>query len=146
MSTDPFANTTTVKNILQHILSPKIVNDGAGGFVTKTDLVNIDTVKVRRVETDSLTFGTISGSFNNVFNNPGSTYQCGIVATEASGDPVIYSATVSSSSITILATVLITPAGTSLLPTDWYCVNTANGSFTITSSRVLNFNWFIPAF
>ena len=42
MSADPFANTTTVKNILQHIISPKIVSDGAGGYVTKTDLVNVD--------------------------------------------------------------------------------------------------------
>ena len=42
MSADPFANTTTVKNILQHIISPKIVSDGSGGYVTKTDLVNVD--------------------------------------------------------------------------------------------------------
>jgi hypothetical protein len=42
MSADPFANTTTVKNILQHVISPKIVRDGNGGYVTKTDLVNVD--------------------------------------------------------------------------------------------------------
>ena len=42
MSNDPFANTTTVKNILNHIISPKIVKDGSGGYTTKTDLVNID--------------------------------------------------------------------------------------------------------
>ena len=42
MSADPFANTTTVKNILNHIISPKIVKDGSGGYTTKTDLVNID--------------------------------------------------------------------------------------------------------
>jgi hypothetical protein len=41
MSADPFANTTTVKNILQHVISPKIVSDGSGGYVTKTDLVNV---------------------------------------------------------------------------------------------------------
>jgi hypothetical protein len=41
MSADPFANTTTVKNILQHVISPKIVSDGTGGYVTKTDLVNV---------------------------------------------------------------------------------------------------------
>lgn len=44
MSVDPFANTVTVKNILQHIISPKIVSDGSGGYVTKTDLVNIDNI------------------------------------------------------------------------------------------------------
>ena len=42
MSADPFANTVTVKNILNHIISPKIVKDGSGGYTTKTDLVNID--------------------------------------------------------------------------------------------------------
>ena len=42
MSNDPFANTPTVKNILNHIISPKIVKDGSGGYTTKTDLVNID--------------------------------------------------------------------------------------------------------
>ena len=41
MSADPFANTTTVKNILQHIISPKIVRGASGGYVTKTDLVNV---------------------------------------------------------------------------------------------------------
>jgi hypothetical protein len=42
MSSDPYATTSTVKNILQHVISPKIVDDGSGGYVTKTDLVNID--------------------------------------------------------------------------------------------------------
>jgi hypothetical protein len=42
MSSDPYATTSTVKNILQHVISPKIVDDGGGGYVTKTDLVNID--------------------------------------------------------------------------------------------------------
>ena len=42
MSSDPYATTSTVKNIVQHVISPKIVNDGSGGYVTKTDLVNID--------------------------------------------------------------------------------------------------------
>ena len=41
MSADPFANTTTVKNILQHVISPKIVRGASGGYVTKTDLVNV---------------------------------------------------------------------------------------------------------
>jgi hypothetical protein len=42
---DPFANTTTVKNILQHVLSPKIVSDGSGGYTTKVDIVNVDTIQ-----------------------------------------------------------------------------------------------------
>lgn len=40
-TTDPYTNTTTVKNILQHILVPKIVSDGSSGYVTKTDLTNV---------------------------------------------------------------------------------------------------------
>jgi hypothetical protein len=68
-STDPFANTTTVKNILQHVLSPKIVNDGSGGFKTATDLVNIDAVNANRL---ILSLGTGDGSSGNPF-----TGQCG---------------------------------------------------------------------
>ena len=46
MSTDPYATTSTIKNILQHVISPKIVNDGSGGYQVKTDLVNIDNAVV----------------------------------------------------------------------------------------------------
>lgn len=38
---DPFSGTNT-KNILQHIISPKIVDDGSGGYAVKTDLINVD--------------------------------------------------------------------------------------------------------
>ena len=41
-SSDPYATTSTVKNIVQHVISPKIVTNGSGGYMTKTDLVNID--------------------------------------------------------------------------------------------------------
>ena len=57
MSTDPYATTSTVKNILQHVISPKIVNDGAGGYVVKTDLVNIDSAVIN---------GGVSSSTNTV--------------------------------------------------------------------------------
>lgn len=42
---DPFSGTNT-RNILQHIISPKIVDDGSGGYVVKTDLINIDNAYV----------------------------------------------------------------------------------------------------
>ena len=42
---DPYAGTVTVRNILNHIISPKIVNDGYGGYTTKVDLVNVDTIQ-----------------------------------------------------------------------------------------------------
>ena len=38
---DPFSGTTT-RDILQHIVSPKIVSDGSSGYTVKTDLINID--------------------------------------------------------------------------------------------------------
>ena len=38
---DPFSGSNT-RNILNHIVSPKIVNDGSGGYTVKTDLINID--------------------------------------------------------------------------------------------------------
>jgi hypothetical protein len=69
MSADPFANTTTVKNILQHIISPKIVSDGNGGYVTKTDLVNVDNLL--------FTSASIIESENS--SDSPVTSQCGIV-------------------------------------------------------------------
>ena len=41
---DPYAGTVTVRNILNHIISPKIVSDGNGGYITRVDLVNIDSI------------------------------------------------------------------------------------------------------
>lgn len=41
---DPYAGTVTVRNILNHIISPKIVSDGNGGYTTRVDLVNIDSI------------------------------------------------------------------------------------------------------
>lgn len=38
---DPFSG-SNAQNILLHLVSPKIVNDGSGGYTVKTDLINID--------------------------------------------------------------------------------------------------------
>ena len=38
---DPFLGTNT-QNILQHLISPKVVSDGGSGYTVKTDLINID--------------------------------------------------------------------------------------------------------
>jgi hypothetical protein len=40
---DPFSGTNT-KNILQHILSPKVVDTGSGAHAVKLDMINIDNV------------------------------------------------------------------------------------------------------
>jgi len=48
-SIDPFSN-TNVRNILQHVISPKVVADDAStGYVVKTDLINIDDAIVGNV-------------------------------------------------------------------------------------------------
>jgi hypothetical protein len=53
--TDPFSNTTT-RNILQHIISPKVVSDGVSGYAVKTDLINIDDAYINnQLYTDSIT-------------------------------------------------------------------------------------------
>jgi hypothetical protein len=38
---DPFSGTNT-RDILQHVISPKIVSDGSSGYTVKTDLINVD--------------------------------------------------------------------------------------------------------
>ncbi len=42
---DPFSGTNT-RNILQHIISPKVISDGSSGYAVKTDLINVDNVYV----------------------------------------------------------------------------------------------------
>ena len=90
MSADPFANTTTVKNILNHIISPKIVKDGSGGYTTKTDLVNID----------NLVFAS-KGSGTGSPETP-LTAQCGVVGFPNGGRIIrVYHSRVTSDSIII---------------------------------------------
>ena len=38
---DPFLGTNT-KNLLQHIISPKVVSNGSSGYAVKVDLINVD--------------------------------------------------------------------------------------------------------
>jgi hypothetical protein len=40
---DPFLGSNT-RNLLQHVLSPKIVSDGSNGYVVKLDMINIDNI------------------------------------------------------------------------------------------------------
>jgi hypothetical protein len=43
--TDPFSG-TTVRNLLQHVFTPKIVYDGVGGYEVKTDMINVDNIYI----------------------------------------------------------------------------------------------------
>jgi hypothetical protein len=56
---DPFSGTDT-KNLLQHIISPKIVNDNSGGYVVKTDVINVDN-SYQKNDYYKLDNGTIAG-------------------------------------------------------------------------------------
>lgn len=42
---DPFSG-SSVQNLLQHTISPKIVSDGSTGYVVKNDLINIDNIYI----------------------------------------------------------------------------------------------------
>lgn len=64
---DPFSGTNT-RNILQHIISPKIVSDGSSGYTVKTDLINIDNAYVKnRVTAEVFTAAqdAVSGGTNH---------------------------------------------------------------------------------
>lgn len=66
---DPFSGSNT-RNILNHIISPKIVSDGSGGFTVKTDLINIDHVYSNTRGTVTVSGSTpISVSNTNVTAN-----------------------------------------------------------------------------
>lgn len=80
---DPFSGTNT-RNILQHIISPKVVSDGSSGYAVKTDLINVDNVY--------LTGNVIgpSGPLGNSIIPLTSTY---VMATAQSGTGIIYSST-----------------------------------------------------
>lgn len=137
MSADPFANTTTVKNILQHIISPKIVSDGSGGYITKTDLVNVDNIIF---QSTSNTTGTALLRLKT---------QTGTVSfLPSTSNITVYHANVTPSSViftTIIQTDLSTnPYVTSVIP--------ASGSFVINISAQLGSStnykvgWFIASF
>jgi hypothetical protein len=135
MSADPFANTVTVKNILNHIISPKIVKDGSGGYTTKTDLVNID----------NLVFAS-RGSGTGSVEAP-LTAQCG-TATFPTDQKVI---TIHHSRVTANSIILVSDkviGGNSTRVEQLAC---AGGSFTITlvveaGSPGKTVFWFIASF
>ena len=130
MSADPFANTTTVKNILQHVISPKIVKDGNGGYVTKTDLINVDNLLFTAAST---TAGTESVRL---------TSQCGTVTLGIENAVRVFHSRVTPNSV-ILANVQ-TNSGVSIVNVEPF-----DGSFKIIVSAPgfpVQISWFIAAF
>jgi len=60
---DPFFG-SNVRNILEHVLSPKIVSDGGNGYTVKLDLINVDNIYAS---------GSIFGSGGNIGSGGGTT-------------------------------------------------------------------------
>ena len=115
----------STQNIIQGIVSPKVVSDGTGGYQVKTDIVNVDNV-------------TVSGSFSGSF----ATNQCGR-AQLSNG-----TASVSVSGVIASSIILVTKATTGGTAAQ-YSVNAINNSFTINSSNgsdTSDVNWFIAKF
>jgi hypothetical protein len=134
MSNDPFANTTTVKNILNHIISPKIVKDGSG-YTTKTDLVNID----------NLIFASRGNGTGTEATRL--TAQCGVVGVPDTGSSV----TVYHSRVTLDSIIIATNKTTGNNKSYILSVTPVNQSFVIQlSSRPGGDNhvvsWFIASF
>lgn len=135
MSADPFENTTTVKNILQHVISPKVVSDGISGYIVRTDLVHIHNIIFEKGT------ATEDGTSGNPF-----TTQCGTVTTVSGSlsSPVVYHSRVTSTSI-VFATIM---SGSSSMSISRVIPNL--GSFIVSLSSAPNTNtivgWFIAKF
>lgn len=132
MSADAFENTTTVKNILQHVISPKVVSDGASGYIVRTDLVHVHNLIFEKgTPTED---GTSAHPF---------TTQCGSV--NLSGASVtVYHSRVTLTSI-VFATIISGSSSISISR-----VIPAVGSFTVYPTSAPGTNttvgWFIAKF
>lgn len=133
MSADPFENTTTVKNILQHVISPKVVSDGASGYIVRTDLVHVHNLIFEKgTPTED---GTSAHPF---------TTQCGS-ANLSGGSVTVYHSRVTSTSI-VFATIISGSSSISISR-----VISTLGSFTLHPTASLGGNnttvgWFIAKF
>jgi len=66
MANDPFSGTNT-RNILEHLISPKIVGATGGGYQVKTDLINVDTAYPNNV----VVANTLQVLSNNIIGSSG---------------------------------------------------------------------------
>jgi hypothetical protein len=89
---DPFSGTNT-RNLLQHIISPKVVSDGASGYVVKTDLINIDDAYINnQAYIDSVTIqdNTITNSDKLILSTDASnSYITSITSTGSRSELVL---------------------------------------------------------
>jgi hypothetical protein len=134
MSVDPFANTTTVKNILQHVISPKIVKDGSLGYVTKTDLVNVHNLVFSEKETTAGTVGSPLTAQCGTYTVPNTGTSFFFVHSRVNANSIVIAQVIGSSPAFVLATTPLT---------------TPNRGFSITLSTSAvgtKVGWFIVSF
>ena len=132
---DPYAGTVTVRNILNHIISPKIVSDGFSGYTTRVDLVNVDSLV--------LNSGTGNGSSNSPF-----TGQFGVISGLVSSNPTVV-VTINHQYVTVDSVILLTV--TNVYASATAVINSvSNGSFRanvrVASNSDYRLNWFIVKF
>jgi len=110
---------TSTQNILENIISPKIVSDGGGGYLAKTDIVNVDMVQHSLSQCGQVMLST--GTFT--VSNPN------IIATSV-----------------ILVTPIMTMGNMSYM---YGVINNIGSGFTIQSSSILDnstVNYFIAQY
>ena len=127
---DPYADTIIVRNILNHVISPKIVSDGSGGYTTKVDLVNVDTIRLNTTGGN----GALSTPF---------TGQVGTIVGNGTTSITIYHSGVTSGSIILVSL----RNGSGQYVTN---ITSTTGQFTITFnssvSSSISIIWFIAKF
>lgn len=109
MANDPFSGTNT-RNILEHLISPKIVvgPTGIGGYQVKTDLINVDTAYPNNIVTN-----TLQVLSDNIIGSHGQSL---IIGTGPTGSGVFTNVTVDNTLVvdgqTYLNTVSLSSSGT----------------------------------
>ena len=68
------ATQSVTQSIIESIVSPKIVGNGTGGYVAKTDIVNIDNLVVNTINGNDASNGGGSVGTNGVFNPTNPSY------------------------------------------------------------------------
>lgn len=101
---DPFSGTTT-RNILQHLISPKIVSDGSGGYQVKTDLINVDHIYSKLAGTVTITSSTGTATIINTEINVNSIILLTVKTTAGNGTGNAYISSKSTGTATVTSAV-----------------------------------------
>lgn len=76
----------SVQNVLQGVLSQKVVADGGGGYAVKNDIVNVDTVKISSTSTQAGRI-TFSETPSVSITLPGITADSIVIVTPVNSNP-----------------------------------------------------------